>query len=651
MSNKNYKIGKILKKIDYFGIQFNFHYKGRDKYNSILSGFAFIVFIFITIFYIIYSLISFVNRENLTVTYYDILTHQAKKIDFEKFSLNFAYGLTCSGYTAQELDEYFYITPSHMTRETINGTVKKTQIRFNNTFCTEEDFYNNLNSSFNELKLSNYYCVPRNYSVEGVYVDNIFSYFQFVISAKKTSPEFYENYYKILRGDCKFEVYYIDHIIDVDRFKQPLQSSIEQIFMQLSPVNYKKMNIYFRQQEFSSDSAYIFDKKKTNIYGGYSRYEEYSLYLGPERFSDKIANYYAFGTIYVRADRNKRIISRRYQKLTEFAASCSSLLSQLLLWMFLFFSNLNRFYANQSLIKNIFQLRNDKQSNFKNIKKIIKDEKIKSFVESYEKDKSKIEDDSNEKYLEIKNSESKFIKISSNKNATSNNINIYNDINKYINSNKNNEINNNKNNISNNEINNISNNNNSNNMINDNNNNRIITHFTQNSPNKLNISKNIIEEGLLSIMSLKKSLKKEKSFNKKFSINCCELCYYKFFCKKFHCCNDLKINNLLYKKAKKMLNIELDILTYLKTTQTVYLLNFILLEHYQSTCLKFISKPSISLANKMSVFEKIHYIENLNRDFSEFEKDFQFLLKKNNKNNLEKKLLNLVEMEINNLIN
>ena len=651
MQNKNNKIGKILKKIDYFGIQFNFHYKGRDKYNSILSGIAFIVFIFITIFYITYSLISFLNRENLTVTYYDILTHQAKKIDFEKFSLNFAYGLTCSGYTAQELDEYFYITPSHMTRETINGTVKKTQIRFNNTFCTENDFYNNLNSSFNELKLSNYYCVPRNYSVEGVYVDNVFSYFQFVISAKKDTPEFYENYYKILRGDCKFEVYYIDHIIDVDKFKQPLQSSIEQIFMQLSPVNYKKMNIYFRQQEFSSDSAYIFDKKKTNIYGGYSRYEEYSLYLGPERFYDKIANYYAFGTIYVRADRNKRIISRRYQKLTEFAASCSSLLSQLLLWMIVFFAFLNRFYANQSLIKNIFQLRNDKQNNFKNIKKIIKNEKIKSFVESFDKDKSKIEDEhSNEKFLEIKNSESKFIRI--NKNATSNNINIYNDMNKYINSNKNNEINNeiNNNNISNNNISNNISNNESNNINNDNNNNKVITHFS-NSQNKLNISKNIIEEGLLSIMSLRKSLKKEKSFNKKFSINCCELCYYNLFCKKFHCCSNLKVNNILYKKAKKMLNVELDILTYLKTTQIVHLLNFILLEHYQLTCLKFISKPSISLANKMSVFEKIHYYENLNKDFSEFEKDFQFLLKKNNKNNLEKKLLNLVEMEINNLIN
>ena len=58
--NKNKKIGKVLKKIDYFGIQFNFHYKGRDKYNTILV--EFIIFMMITIFYIIYSLFSFIKN-------------------------------------------------------------------------------------------------------------------------------------------------------------------------------------------------------------------------------------------------------------------------------------------------------------------------------------------------------------------------------------------------------------------------------------------------------------------------------------------------------------------------------------------------------------------------------------------------------------
>jgi hypothetical protein len=653
----NNKISKILKQIDYFGIQFNFHYKGRDKYNSVLSGIAFIIFILITIFYIFYSLFSFINHQVYTVTYYDILTAKANKVDFKKYSLSFAYGLTCSGYTAKQLDEYFYITPSHMTRETVNGTVNKTQVKFNNTFCNESDFYNKLNSSFNELKLSNYYCVPNNFSIEGVYVDNIFSYYQFVISAKKTSPEEYKNYYRILRGDCKFEIYYIDHIIDVNDYNNPLESSIEQIFMQLSPVNYKKMNVYFRQQEFSTDNDYLFDMKKTKIYGGYSRYEEYSLYLGPERFDERIANYYAFGTIYVRADRNKRIISRRYQKLTEFAASCSSLLSQLLLWMFVFFSFLNRFYANQSLIKNIFQIRNTKSIHFNQLKNF--------FDNLTGSDKKFIKcDEDNSKNKLFGAEDSKYIKIYSIKkllNVSNNNENQNNyTVNNHENNNNDNinNVNNNYNNFNNksfccnnaqlqlqekNKIN--INFHNSNNI-----NNKIPTYFTQNTPKNVNYNSNKSYEEL-SMGTIKQTLKKDKIFNKKFSLNCCELCIYKISCHKIYFCSKIKINNMLYEKAKKMLNVELDILNYLKHTQIIDLINYILLEKNQSCLLKFISKPSISLANKVNFYQKIRFYDNYNSDFDDFEKNLRFLVGKKEKTHLEKKLLNLVEMEINNLIN
>ena len=57
---------------------------------------------------------------------------------------------------------------SNITRENINETIKKTQIKFNNIFYSESNYYNKLDSSFNELQLSKYYCVPHNYSIEDV---------------------------------------------------------------------------------------------------------------------------------------------------------------------------------------------------------------------------------------------------------------------------------------------------------------------------------------------------------------------------------------------------------------------------------------------------------------------------------------------------
>ena len=109
----------------------------------------------------------------------------------------------------------------------------------------------------------------------------------------------------------------------------------------------------------------------------------------------------------------------------------------------------------------------------------------------------------------------------------------------------------------------------------------------------------------------------------------------------------------MYNKAKKRLNFQMDVLTYLKNSQLIELLNYIILEPYQSILLKFISKPSVSLVNKIDIFEKIIYKNNFEiteKEFENFEKSLKFLFEKKVKNNLEKRLLNLLNLEINNLI-
>ena len=603
-----WKFNKFLKQFDYFGVEFNFHYKNNEKYRSKTGGLSFLIYLLISIVYILFSLISFIKRENLSVIYYDILTDEAKNINFEKYSLAFAYGFSCTGYTKETLDEYFYIVVSHLKRENINGTIKKTQERIQNKFCDKSDFYNSLNSSFNNLKLSNYYCIPNNYSVEGVYVDNLFSYFQFVISAKKTNPEYYQNYYDILRRDCKLEIYYIDHVLDVYEYSNPLKSKINQIFMQLSPVEYKKMNIYFRQQHFSSDDNILFNDYKSFVYGGYSRYEDYSLYFGPERFIDKVPNYSTCGTMYIRADKSKRIISRQYQKLTEFVATCSSLISQVLIWMYVCLTIINNFYANQSLIKKIFEIKDDKNklnrfcNNEIEIEKEIEKEKEKNSFFEHKKEKSLIQTNLN--LVNIKN-DSIVSPLSSIKlNTNLNNDFIY-----------------------------------------------VQNKFYQNK--KSNFYKNSVSSGI-SIVNLRTKFKNEKITTKNFSLNIFEIILHKLFpCVNNLYCKKIKYNYYMYNNAKKRLNFQMDVLTYLKNSQLIELLNYIILEPYQSILLKFISKPSVSLVNKIDIFEKIIYKNNseiTEKEFENFEKSLKFLFEKKVKNNLEKRLLNLLNLEINNLI-
>ena len=53
--------------------------------------------------------------------------------------------------------------------------------------------------------------------------------------------------------------------------------------------------------------------------------------------------------IYLRSALDETIIERKYMKLTEFAANMSSLLSTILLILYVIFSTINEFNANQTI--------------------------------------------------------------------------------------------------------------------------------------------------------------------------------------------------------------------------------------------------------------------------------------------------------------
>ena len=86
----------------------------------------------------------------------------------------------------------------------------------------------------------------------------------------------------------------------------------------------------------------------------FSRYEEYSLYLGLESESTRPKNFINYAKLYVRADIKKTEIRRTYQKLTEFYADASSLLIGLYELLIVILSFVSNFNAEYSIIKKLF---------------------------------------------------------------------------------------------------------------------------------------------------------------------------------------------------------------------------------------------------------------------------------------------------------
>ena len=234
---------------------------------------------------------------------------------------------------------------------------------------------------FDYLALNNYQCFDKNDRIlQGIFTDRVFTYFRFSVLAKNDTVEHFrkiDDY--LLKNDCKLEFYYTDSNFDLANFSNPVKPYINELFLQLSPVLYLKTNIFFMNQYFNDDKLLIFDEEetRTNVKTLFSRTEDYSLYKGLDRASLKHSDYQYYANIYIRADTKKTEIKRKYEKLTEFYAGFSSLFGVIFTALNVLFTYINEFYAEHSIITNVFyfkNIENNKFDVFKNnerIKKII----------------------------------------------------------------------------------------------------------------------------------------------------------------------------------------------------------------------------------------------------------------------------------------
>ena len=124
----------------------------------------------------------------------------------------------------------------------------------------------------------------------------------------------------LIEQDCKFTVYFSDHGIDVNDLENPAPIFLNQRFIQLSPINYNKLNLDFQISEFTTYADYFLDFGNIKQYVVYSKTESYAVYKGIDRFNTKVDDYEKYARIFIRADTTQMILERNYQKLTDLIA-------------------------------------------------------------------------------------------------------------------------------------------------------------------------------------------------------------------------------------------------------------------------------------------------------------------------------------------
>jgi len=265
----------FLQRIDVFGVPYSFKYKKHEKYNTSLGGFISLLFIVAVLIFGIYFFIPFYNRKNFSIIYYSMNMPVTEIIKLSESKASLAIGIECpfeektqvSGKDLFDLQfAYIVYTTDH------EGKKNKVKNKLSSHPCTYADFYNNFNDSFDFAGLNQFECLDKkDNSLQGIYSDEVFSYYEFSMVSKNDSAA-------------------------------PIKPYINSVFIQLNPTLFLKMNVFFKNQYFNNDDFlfFIFDEEgETTTHTLFSRLEEYSLYKGLDRGTVIPKNNIKYANIYI----------------------------------------------------------------------------------------------------------------------------------------------------------------------------------------------------------------------------------------------------------------------------------------------------------------------------------------------------------------
>ena len=664
----------FLRALDSFGIAYNFRYRDKNKYKTAIGGSFCILFLILVGVLGILTFIPFVNRKNYTIVYYTMNLAETEEVNIFKSESNFAVGLSCEakkGETRNILDLLNLKTSYVLFQKFLNGSYAKFNKPLITHKCTYNDFYNKYDGEFDYLGLSKYECISsKNFTIQGIYSNEIFSYFEFSVQAKNQSDQLLDTIESFLENnDCKVNFAYTDIIIDLDKYRSPITQYLNQIFIQLTPHLYIKRNIYFMNQYFTTDDnlMYIYGDLTPEIMPLYSRYEEYSLYQGLNRKTNRLPNFDYFSKVYLRADLKKTIIKRKYQRLMEFYSSCHCLLNAIYKLLGILLNYINNFYGFHALSKFIFFFKElDDENNFninkksnmikevlsiinskgnildnkKSKKKDMEKKDILSINKREEEDLEDIKDiqevnlyNNNKKKVQNKNSRNSPIKTmtfltketlekedntKNDNNADENNNNYYQGkTQKYKLDQKRK-----KNNI------------------------RIRFNFRNNNENNLYSSEKMGTNNDKDSIGSNNTRKIDDNGQIKNTYNIFEL----FITQFFGCCllNNLNIKNNAINKAKKILFKKLDVIKYIRNMILFERINQTNINDNEKILMNFFSRPIISVYTKEEKNEFEQFYENYeDKDFDNYYEQIIELANKSKKEEKDIKLLSISNEHLN----
>ena len=96
-------IKSFLSTIDIFGTTYSFKYKQKERYQTVLGGFIFILFLALVLAFGIYYFIPFTKRKNYSIVYYSMNLAVTEEVNIFQSESNFAVAIQCDNNKNEKL--------------------------------------------------------------------------------------------------------------------------------------------------------------------------------------------------------------------------------------------------------------------------------------------------------------------------------------------------------------------------------------------------------------------------------------------------------------------------------------------------------------------------------------------------------------------
>lgn len=387
MSDKKgkFKFSKFLKEFDYFGAEMKFRINQEEKYKSKLGGGIFLIYFLVALAYVGYNFYQFAWRKNQTLSFSSKIMSPAPTIYLNSTNFTFSLGVLFNdNYTSaiEPFSQYLEYSINHIAFA--EGNFIETQIP--TALCNQSDFNNIPEKNFYWNSLNTTLCpiIKGNHSnlvIKGDFTDESTSYLYLVASLKDqvvNNITKYLEFKKFLNENpILIQLYMVDTKIDYEEYSDFLGNYLTVInsFASLNQVKFYEISL--SKLTFKTDNNILWQMQDESNSVMFSK-SDYNSYSVEDRDKIDILEKNVLNKFFIKSTSRAFFYERNYQKLTDFLANMTGILSQIILIIFVVINYLNDKAASQKVMRKIMKFKQDGNYHVDKILSLFKNERIKN---------------------------------------------------------------------------------------------------------------------------------------------------------------------------------------------------------------------------------------------------------------------------------